>query len=73
MQFRFNADEWVRLTTSERIHRCHLMQDEALKLAQQASPELKRDYVALAEQWARLAKDLTNSTHIPSSEHPQPP
>ena len=64
MENRFNAEEWIRLSTSERVHRCRLMEEEALKMAQHSSPPLQHDYFVLAEQWAKLASDLENATPV---------
>ena len=33
MEYRFNAEEWRGLTTTERVRRCRLWAQEALKLA----------------------------------------
>ena len=65
MEFRFNAQEWARLSTSERIYRCRVMQEEALKLANQATADVRADYLALAEQWGRLAADLAKGPSVP--------
>jgi hypothetical protein len=58
MDRRFAADEWADLTNSERIRRCQLMADEALKLSRAASPNLAEGYLRLAGEWLKLAKEL---------------
>lgn len=58
MEFRFNADEWQRLTNQERVHRCRLMAKQALVLAEQAQPELKEGYLSLSGDWLKLAAEI---------------
>jgi hypothetical protein len=58
VEYRFKSDEWQRLAPSERIYRCRLMAEEARRLAEHASAELKQGYLGLADQWSRLATDM---------------
>ena len=58
MDRRFAAEEWDALTIPERIRRCQVMADEALKLSKAAAPNLSDGYLRLAEQWLSLAMEL---------------
>ena len=58
VDYRFKSDEWERLTPSERIYRCRVMAEEARQLSNNASPELKRVYLDLADQWSKLASKI---------------
>jgi hypothetical protein len=55
---KFNKEEWAGLTPPERIHRCRFWATEAQALADTASPELKRAYQGMADQWTTLAREL---------------
>jgi hypothetical protein len=58
MEFGFNAQEWKRLSNAERVKRCRLLAHEASELALSSPTDLKREYLALAEQWELLAKAI---------------
>jgi len=58
MEYRFKAEEWLKLSSSERMHRCQLMASEARKLAQNASGALQADYGTIADNWDQLAADI---------------
>jgi hypothetical protein len=58
MEYQFQAIEWKRLTALQRAHRCRLLAEEAIAIANSASPELKDRFHIIAEQFARLAADL---------------
>jgi hypothetical protein len=59
MQYRFQAEEWQRLSRFERVARCRLMAVEANKLARGAErEETKRLYMKLAREWEGLALDM---------------
>ena len=58
MEFRFNADEWQRLTNEERVRRCRLMAQQALTLAEQAPPELREGYLSLSDDWLKLGLEI---------------
>jgi hypothetical protein len=58
MDRRFAANEWEALTLAERIARCALLAEEALKLAENASPAMREGYLKLAEQWLDLASEM---------------
>jgi hypothetical protein len=51
----FAADEWQKLTSTERSKRCRLLAKEATQLAQSADPNLREAYQQLADQWIALA------------------
>ena len=59
MDRRFAAEEWEQMTNSERAARCHTMAREAAKLAETAPPNLAEGYLHLAEQWLRLAVEIS--------------
>jgi hypothetical protein len=58
MDRRFAAEEWERLSISDRVARCNTMAKEALKLAETASPQSAEGYLHLAEQWLRLGMEI---------------
>ena len=58
MDRRFAADEWETLTVSGQVERCEIMAQEAIKLANNAPPNLAEGYLLLAEQWLRLGLEI---------------
>jgi hypothetical protein len=58
MDRRFAADEWVKISVAERIRRCAILAEEALKLAETASPAMREHYLKLSEQWLGLASEM---------------
>lgn len=58
MDRRFDAEEWEALTNPERIKRCNLMANEAIKLANSSPARLAEGYLKLAEQWLRLGMEI---------------
>lgn len=65
MKFRFNSEEWERLSVEERIHRCALIAAEARKLAETAPPALRETYLSLAADWEKLAVEMGRRTGAP--------
>jgi hypothetical protein len=62
MEPNFRADEFSRLTPSERVTWCRRMAAEAEHLAQAASPRVRAAYVDLAKQWMSLANEIERET-----------
>jgi hypothetical protein len=58
MEFRFNADEWTRLSTTERVRRCGLWEEEARRLAEGAPPKMAASYLSMAREWRKLADEI---------------
>ena len=58
MDRRFAAEEWEALSVSDRINRCNILAQEAIKVANNAPPNLAEGYLHLAEQWLRLAMEI---------------
>ena len=58
MEYRLNAEEWLRLRPEERGRRCRLWAKEAHDLAQNAPLHLKQTYFEIAQQWTRLAQEI---------------
>jgi hypothetical protein len=59
MEPNFKADEFSRLTPSERVTWCRRMAAEAAHLAQAAaSPPVRTAYVELSKQWTALANEI---------------
>ncbi len=58
MEFQFNAEEWKRLTRSQRVARCQAFAAESQQLARAATAELKPMYLDLAIQWLKLAEAI---------------
>ena len=65
----FDAEEWNGLTSEERIGRCLLFADEALRCGAEAAPPAKEAYAELSQQWLALAEDIEKN---PSSAGPSP-
>jgi hypothetical protein len=62
MEPNFKADEFSRLTPSERVTWCRQMAAEAERLAEAASPRVRAAYVDLAKQWTSLAHEIERET-----------
>ena len=62
MEPNFKADEFSRLTPSERVTWCRRMAAEAESLADAASPRVRTAYVELAKQWTALANEIERET-----------
>ncbi len=58
MEPNFNADDFSRLTPSERVKWCRQMALEAERLAEAATPRVRSAYVELAKQWTGLADEI---------------
>ena len=58
MEPNFKADDFSRLTPSERVTWCRRMAAEAERLADAASPRVRVAYVELANQWTSLADEI---------------
>ena len=58
MEPNFKAEEFSRLSPSERVTWCRQMAAEAERLAQAASPRVHAAYVDLARQWNSLADEI---------------
>jgi hypothetical protein len=54
----FAADEWQKLTNTERSKRCRLLAKEATQLAENADAHLCEAYRQLADQWLALARKI---------------
>ena len=73
MEYPFTADEWEALTQSERAHRCRLLGEEALGLAEQTALDLKPAYLDLARQWLDLAGEIESVMRMARSGGSGPP
>ena len=62
MEPNFKADEFSRLTPSERVNWCRQMAAEAERLAEAASPRVRTAYAELAKQWTALANEIERET-----------
>ena len=58
----FEPEEFFKAPEAERIRRCRLMAEEALKLSATASPEAREDYAQLAKQWIKLAHEIEQAS-----------
>jgi hypothetical protein len=58
MVARFEADEWITLSTAERITRCRSLAAEARAMVERESRNLAPHYARIAQQWAALADDM---------------
>jgi len=60
----FNADEWNKLSASDRIAQCLHMTNEIKTLARQSrSSEAKLAYTELAESWLLLSFEMKKSAN----------
>lgn len=57
-ELEFDAEEWSRLTTSERIRRCLLFAEQARVQGASAPPDVKKIYQDLAQHWLALAHEI---------------
>jgi hypothetical protein len=59
LDYRFKADEWKNLPTTERLRRCRLLAKESQELADSAASDAIREcYLYLAMEWLQLADCL---------------
>ena len=59
MEYRFNAEEWDRLSVADRVHRCRLMAEQARQLSEgNVSRRLKTAYMLMHLDWLRLAEEI---------------
>ena len=58
MEPNFKAEEFSRLSPTERVIWCRQMAAEAGRLAQAASPRVRNAYLDLAKQWNSLADEI---------------
>lgn len=58
MDYRFNAEEWRKLTPAQRVRKCRLLADEAKALGNASSDILKKHYLSIAKDWLELAAEI---------------
>ena len=58
MEFRFNADEWIKFTPSQRMARCRVLAIEAERLNGVGSARMKTLFLNLALQWKLIAEEI---------------
>ena len=67
MDHKFKAEEWSRLSWSERVRQCRLMAESARQLAECARPKMQEHYWGLCKGWSDLAREIeaamTESPH----------
>ena len=54
----FRGDEFLRLTTEDRIRQCRALAEDARHQASLAAPDLRGDYLDLAQHWLDVADEL---------------
>lgn len=54
----FRGDEFLRLTTEDRIRQCRALAEEANYQASLADRDMRLEYAALAQYWSDLADEL---------------
>ena len=63
LQLEFNAEEWKRMTPSDRVRRCRSLADEARLLSADAALNAKQVvYLELSQQWSALADEIEAAT-----------
>ena len=58
MDHQFNAEEWGRMGSAERVQRCRSFAHEANALALAADPTAEGVYLDIAHDWEKLAEDI---------------
>ena len=64
---RFKAEDWEKLTPEEKARRCRMMAEQAKALANNASPQLAKTYMAIAEDWLKLAVEIEQGPDFPKA------
>ena len=64
MDYRFNAQEWMSLSATDRARRCRLMAEEANKLAHTANGPMRDHYLSIAGDWEMLAVEIERTANI---------
>jgi hypothetical protein len=54
----FRGDEFVRMTTEDRVRQCRAFAEEARYQATIADREMRLEYIAVAQHWSDLADEL---------------
>jgi len=67
VEYPFTTDEWEALTQSERAHRCRLLGEDALGLAERTTLDSKPAYLDLARQWLDLAGEIESAVRTARS------
>jgi len=62
MEYRFNAEEWAKLSPDERVLRCRFMASEARKLAETGKGTMREIYLALGKDWQKLADEIEDQS-----------
>jgi len=62
MEIDFEPEEFFNVPQAERVRRCRLMAEQALKLSSTASPEAREDYANLAKEWIKLAHEIEQAS-----------
>jgi hypothetical protein len=62
MKYRFKAEDWQKMSASEKMKRCFLMAEEAQALADDVAPGLSRSYHRIADAWLQLAGDIERAS-----------
>ena len=58
LELAFDAEEWKTLTARERIARCLAYAEDAKRLGENASAEIRETYLDLARHWLTLAHEI---------------
>jgi hypothetical protein len=58
-------DDWDRLTIAERVSRCRSLAEEATRLSESDSEDVRNAYLDLARQWEKLAEQIERRTDSP--------
>jgi hypothetical protein len=62
LELEFNAEEWKRLTWSERARLCRSRAYEGRLLTADAMPYAKHIYLELSQQWSALAEEIERNS-----------
>jgi hypothetical protein len=54
----FRGDEFLRLTTEDRVRQCRAFAEEAKYQATLAERDMRLEYMAIAQHWSDLADEL---------------
>ena len=60
-ELNFNADEFLKLSSLERVGLCRTLADRARALSDKAHANHRDAYAEIARQWTRLAEEMERS------------
>jgi hypothetical protein len=62
MDLDFNAEEWIGMSTAQRVRLCKLLAIRAREIARRSSPDLAPAHLRIADEWDKLAGEMERET-----------